>query len=154
MSPPVATTTTDVLTEQAATDTPVEQAAAHVPVEQVVEESKKQAPPRRLSICIINPKFEPSYWGFDYALPLYPGNRRSRMITGALPALAGLAEGHDITLVDENVEDIQFEGLKAFDIVGVTGMIVQKKRMREILEKLREMKVFTVVGGAYASVNE
>ena len=42
----------------------------------------------------------------------------------------------------------------SFDIVGVTGMIVQKARMREILERLRELKIFTVVGGAYASVNE
>jgi len=33
-------------------------------------------------------------------------------------------------------------------------MIVQKARMREILERLRELKIFTVVGGAYASVHE
>ena len=38
---------------------------------------------KRLRICLINPKFEPSYWGFDYALPLYPGNKKSSMITGA-----------------------------------------------------------------------
>lgn len=29
---------------------------------------------RTLSICLINPRFEPSYWGFEYALPMYPGN--------------------------------------------------------------------------------
>ena len=43
---------------------------------------------KRLKICLINPKFEPSYWGFEYALPLYPGNKKSSMITGALPHLA------------------------------------------------------------------
>ena len=31
---------------------------------------------KRLKICLINPKFEPSYWGFDYALPLYPGQHQ------------------------------------------------------------------------------
>jgi radical SAM superfamily enzyme YgiQ (UPF0313 family) len=106
-----------------------------------------------LSICLINPRFEPSYWGFDYALPLYPGGKRCTMISGALPTLAGLVPaGHEVVLLDENVEPIDFEALRRFDIVGVTGMNVQKKRMKEILVRLREMGIFTVVGGAYASV--
>lgn len=112
------------------------------------------APKRRLSICLINPKFEPSYWGFDFALPLYPGDKRCTMITGALPTLAGLVPaGHDVTIVDENVEEIDWAGITRFDLVGLTGMIVQKRRMREILLRLKELKVYTVVGGAYASVD-
>ena len=76
------------------------------------------------------------------------------MITGALPALAGLVPaGHQVTLLDENVEPLDFARLRAFDLVGVTGMIVQKRRMREILLRLREMGIFSVVGGAYASVD-
>jgi len=109
---------------------------------------------KRLKIALINPKFAPSYWGFDYALPLYPGDRKCTMITGAMPHLAGLVPDHEVVIVDENIEEIDFEALKEFDIVGVTGMIVQKERMREILERVRELKIFTVVGGAYASVNE
>ena len=38
-------------------------------------------PARTLSICLINPRFEPSYLGFEYALPLYPGDKRSTMIS-------------------------------------------------------------------------
>jgi radical SAM superfamily enzyme YgiQ (UPF0313 family) len=110
--------------------------------------------PRRLSICLLNPKFEPSYWGLDYALPLYPGDRRYSMIPGALPALAALADGHDVALIDENVEEIDFDVLCRFDIIGVTGMIVQKDRMLEILLQLRERGLFTAVGGPYATVNE
>ena len=113
------------------------------------------APAKQLSICLVNPKFEPSYWGFDYALPLYPGDKRCTMITGALPAVAGLVPApHEVVLLDENIEDIDFDRLRRFDIVGVTGMNVQQKRMREILLRLRELKIFTAVGGAYASVNE
>ncbi len=113
------------------------------------------SPPKRLSICLVNPKFEPSYWGFDYALPLYPGDKRCTMITGALPAVAGLVPApHEVELLDENVEDIDFDRLRRFDIVGVTGMNVQQKRMREILLRLRELEIFTAVGGAYAAVNE
>lgn len=109
---------------------------------------------KRLRICLINPKFEPSYWGFDYALPLYPGKKKSSIVTGALPHLAGLVPEHDVRLVDENVEKVPWGELETFDIVGVTGMNVQKGRMRQILEKLRSMRVLTVVGGAYASVDE
>ena len=56
------------------------------------------------------------------------------MITGALPMLAGLTDPrHEIYLLDENVEEICFESLQRFDVVGVTGMNVQKRRMKEIL---------------------
>src|SRR5437660_12698637 len=97
---------------------------------------------KRLRICLINPKFEPSYWGFDYALPLYPGNKKCTMVTGVLSHLAGLIPDHDVYLLDENVEPIEFESLHRFDIVGVTGMIVQRTRMREILQTLRRMGIF------------
>ena len=111
-------------------------------------------PGRKLSICLINPRFEPSYWGFDFALPLYPGDKRSTMISGSLSALAGLCGEHDVTLVDENVEEIDWPSLSGYDIVGVTGMIVQKERMRQILVRLREAKIFTAVGGPLMSVQE
>jgi radical SAM superfamily enzyme YgiQ (UPF0313 family) len=110
---------------------------------------------RTLRICVVNPRFEPSYWGFDYALPLYPGRKRSTMATGALATLAGLVpQGHEVVLLDENVEEIDFESLRRFDVVGVTGMAVQKRRMKEILERLKELPVLVAVGGAYASVDE
>lgn len=76
------------------------------------------------------------------------------MVTGALPHLASLTPNHEVHILDENVEAIDFEYLETFDVVGVTGMNVQKNRMREVLRELRERKIFTAVGGAYASVDE
>jgi radical SAM superfamily enzyme YgiQ (UPF0313 family) len=111
-------------------------------------------PARTLSICLITPRFGPSYWGLEYALPLYPGDKRSTMISGALATVAGLCGDHHVDLLDENVEDIDWVALRNYDIVGVTGMNVQKKRMRQILLKLRELKIFTVVGGPFVSVQE
>ena len=40
-----------------------------------------------------------------------------------------------MTLIDENVEPIDFERLARADIVGLTGMSVQRDRMREILTR-------------------
>jgi len=131
---------------------PPNAAPAHSTATLVEPTLPRRQPGRKLSICLINPKFEPSYWGFDFALPLYPGDKRSTMISGSLSALAGLCGEHDVTLVDENVEAIDWPSLSGYDIVGVTGMIVQKERMRQILLRLRELKIFTAVGTAISIV--
>ena len=36
--------------------------------------ARAEVPTHTLKVCLVNPKFEPSYWGFEYALPLYPGD--------------------------------------------------------------------------------
>ncbi|MGA2185823.1 MAG: radical SAM protein [Bryobacteraceae bacterium] len=112
-------------------------------------------PLRRLSVCLINPRYTPTFWGFDFALPLMPGKKSYSNITGALPALAALTPPHcDVKLLDENVEPIDYEALLHFDVIGLTGMIVQAARMREILLDLGKLPAVVVVGGAYVSVAE
>lgn len=111
--------------------------------------------PRKLRVCLINPRFRPSVWSRDEVLPVLPGKKGSWIVTGSLPALAALAPDHcDVVLLDENVEDLDFERLGAFDIVGVTGMIVQRDRMFEILERLRDLLITVAAGGPYVSVSE
>ena len=121
----------------------------------ILEVATSSQPLRSLSICLINPKFEPSFWGYDYALPLMPGDKRCWVTTGALPALAALAPPHcTVELLDENVEIIDFDDLARFDIVGVTGMVVQGARMFAILEELKRLPVLVIVGGPYVSVSD
>ena len=69
---------------------------------------------RRLSVCVINPRYEPSFWGFDFARALMPERNGYSNVTGALPAVAALTPSHcDIRLLDENVEPIDYEGALA-----------------------------------------
>src|SRR5262249_49404115 len=103
-------------------------------------------------IVIINPRFEVSYWGLEYAMPLI--GKRATMPVASLPLLAALAPGHNVTLIDENVEAIDWRRVAQADIVGVTGMIVQRQRMKEILTELKERGLFTVVGGPWVTVQE
>ena len=104
-------------------------------------------------ICLINPRFRTSFWGLNHAMPLL--GKKSNMPVLALPVLAGLTPSeHEVVLVDENVEEIDFDALESFDIVGLTGMTVQRDRMREILEELRARGIFTVIGGPWVSVYE
>ena len=106
-----------------------------------------------LDIVIINPRFEVSYWGLEHALPLL--GKKANLPVACLPLLAALTPAeHRITLVDENVEEIDYDRLERADIVGLTGMSVQRARMREILQELRKRGVFAVVGGPWVSVSE
>src|SRR5882762_2508754 len=84
------------------------------------------------NIVLINPRFETSYWGVEHALPIF--RKKANMPVGCLPLLAALTPPeHTIELVDECVEEIDFDRIAKADIVGVTGMIVQRARMREII---------------------
>jgi len=104
-------------------------------------------------IAIINPAFEVSFWGLEYAQPLM--GFQANMPVACLPLLAALTpKEHDIVLIDENVEPIDFDGLCQCDIVGVTGMSVQRHRMQEIISELKARDVFVVVGGPWATVDE
>ena len=104
-------------------------------------------------IVLINPRFEVSYWGMEHALPFL--GKRANLPVACLPLLAALTpDGHTVTLMDENVEAINYERCARADIVGVTGMSVQRFRMKEILAELKRRGAFTVVGGPWVTVQE
>ena len=87
----------------------------------------------------------------NYALPFL--GARSLLPPINLPLLAALTPaGHTVTLIDENVEDIDFDRCARADIVGLTGMNVQRARMHEILGELKRRNVFTVIGGPWVTV--
>ncbi len=104
-------------------------------------------------IVLINPRFEVSYWGMEHALPLL--GKRANMPVACLPLLAALTpDEHTVTLMDENVEAINYERCAQADIVGITGMSVQRFRMKEILAELKRRGCFVVVGGPWVTLVE
>ena len=77
------------------------------------------------NIVLLNPRFELSYWGVQHALPLF--GKKCALPNAGLPLLAALTpDGHCVTIVDENVEPIDYDRVAVADIVGLTGMIVQR----------------------------
>jgi radical SAM superfamily enzyme YgiQ (UPF0313 family) len=104
-------------------------------------------------IVLINPRFDISYWGLEHAMPFL--GLKAVLPVANLPLLAALTpSGHSVTLIDENVEAIDFERCAGADIVGVTGMNVQRRRMREIIAELKSRGIFTVAGGPWVTVQE
>jgi radical SAM superfamily enzyme YgiQ (UPF0313 family) len=104
-------------------------------------------------IVIINPRFAESFWGMENCVGLL--GKRANLPVSCLPLLAALVPAHhQVTLLDENVEQIDFERLGRADLVCLTGMSIQGERMREILKEVRSRGVLTAVGGSMATVEE
>jgi radical SAM superfamily enzyme YgiQ (UPF0313 family) len=103
-------------------------------------------------IILINPRFDPTYWGLDYALPFF---RKSALLPPLnLALLAGLTPAeHSVSIIDENVDEIDYDRCRRADIVGLTGMVVQRQRMREIIIELKRRGIFTVLGGPCVTVS-
>jgi hypothetical protein len=97
-------------------------------------------------IVLINPRFPPSYWGWEHALPMLRAKALFPPIN--LTLLAALTPpGHNVAIVDENIEEIDWDCCNRADIVGLTGMNVQRQRMHEILAELKRRGAFVVGGG-------
>jgi radical SAM superfamily enzyme YgiQ (UPF0313 family) len=102
-----------------------------------------------VKIHLVTPRNPESFWTYDRILTSL--GKRCIFPNLSMPTVAGLTgPGHEITLSDENVEEIDF-GVEA-DIVGVTGYIVHKQRMLEIVDEFRRRGHFVVIGGPYASL--
>src|SRR5438094_1055923 len=104
-------------------------------------------------IVFINPRFEVSYWGMEHCLPFM--GKRANLPVAALPLLAALTPAeHTVTLVDENVEALDYDRLSRADMICLTGTSVQRFRMKEITRELKRRGLFTAVGGRCVSVHE
>ena len=102
-----------------------------------------------MKICLITPRNPESFWTFDRILPSL--GKRCLFPNLALPTVAALTPPeHEVVLCDENVEEIDFD--TDADIIGVTGYVIHKKRMFEIIEEFRRRGKFVAAGGPFASL--
>ena len=102
-----------------------------------------------MKIYLVTPKNPPSFWTYDRILPTI--GKDCIFPNLSMPTVAGLTpREHEIVLCDENVEPIDFDA--DADIVGVTGYIIHRARMLEIIDEFRRRGRFVVVGGPYASL--
>ena len=61
-------------------------------------------------IVIVNPRFDISFWGMEKCMEML--GKRANLPVACLPLLAALVpKHHDVTLIDENVEEIDFDRL-------------------------------------------
>ncbi len=102
-----------------------------------------------MKIHLVTPKNPPSFWTYDQILPVL--GKKCIFPNLSMPTVAGLTPGrHEVSMCDENVEEIDFD--VDADVIGVTGYIVHRKRMLEIIAGFQQRGRFVVVGGPYASL--
>lgn len=69
----------------------------------------------------------------------------------ALAVLDGLTpDHHHVQLIDDIVEDIDFEG--SYDLVGITAMTMQVERAYQIADAFRDRGVKVILGGMHPTV--
>jgi len=102
-----------------------------------------------VKVLLINPQFPPSLWSFTGISDLV-GASMGQAPLGLLTVAALTPREHDVTLVDENVEPIDFAA--EADLVGITAFNVQFSRAIEIAQRFRRRGVPVAIGGPYVSL--
>jgi radical SAM superfamily enzyme YgiQ (UPF0313 family) len=102
-----------------------------------------------MKLYLIAPRNPESFWTFDRILPSL--GKRCVFPNLALPTVAGLTPPpHQVVLCDENVEPVDFD--TDADVIGITGFVIHKKRMFELIDAFRRRGKLVVVGGPYATL--
>jgi len=99
---------------------------------------------------LVNPAFPNSYWSGRYALSF--ARRRSLLPPlGLITVAALLPKDWTCRLVDLDVEPLRDDDLQWADVVMLTGMLVQRPSLHQVLARCRRLGVPSVVGGPYAT---
>lgn len=109
-------------------------------------------PAKRYSLLLINPRRKYRYhWDLKEICEIM--GKRNAVSPLALPTVAALTpENYDITIIDEEIQDLDISGLCP-DIVGLTAIIPNVKRGYAIADAFRAKGVTVVMGGAQVSFN-
>ena len=102
-----------------------------------------------MKIYLVTPRNPESFWTFDRILPSL--GKKCAFPNLSMPTIAGLTpRHHQVVCCDENVEAVDFS-IDA-DVVGITGYVVHKERMFELIDEFKRRGRLVVVGGPFASL--
>ena len=103
-----------------------------------------------MNALLIYPEWPDTYWSFKHALP-FEGKRSAYPPLGLL-TIAPLLPAHwEKRLVDTNIRRLTDADLKWADVALLSGMLVHKQELLEILARCRARGLRTVIGGPVTS---
>src|SRR5215207_6606350 len=88
------------------------------------------------NILMIYPKFPPTYWGMQYALPLM-GKKALMPPLGLITIAALTPPEYNVRLVDLNCESLRQEDLAWADLVCLSAMLPQRSSLFETAEQCK-----------------
>ncbi len=107
-------------------------------------------PPIRFRVLLIWPEFPPSFWSWKATVEAI--GRKAALPPLGLMTVAALCPAHwELRLIDEAVEPITDKDLAWADLVMVSAMEIQREAVRRILDRCRDCRKRTVIGGPYAA---
>src|SRR6266545_40641 len=103
-----------------------------------------------MKVLLVNPEFPNTYWSFRHALP-FERKRCAFPPLGLLTVSALLPQSWERRLVDLNVSALKKSAIEWADIVFVTGMLVQKESVHEVVRRCKAAGKRVVLGGPYVT---
>src|ERR1051325_167696 len=103
-----------------------------------------------MNVLLVNPEFPDTYWSFRHALP-FERKRCAFPPLGLLTVSAMLPASWERRLVDLNVRPLKQSVIDWADIVFVTGMLVQKESVHEVVKRCKQRGKRVVLGGPYVT---
>lgn len=104
----------------------------------------------RMKVLLINPEFPDTYWSFRHALP-FERKRCAFPPLGLLTVSALLPKTWERRLVDLNVRALKSSAIQWADMVFISGMLVQKTSIHEVVRRCKEHGKRIVLGGPYVT---
>jgi radical SAM superfamily enzyme YgiQ (UPF0313 family) len=104
-------------------------------------------------VLLVYPRFtRNNLFGYENMVRFYPGKRAVMPPLGLLVFAARLDETWDVRMVDENVRPLLPGELEWADVVALSGMHPQRRRLVQILEEANRLCKITVIGGPSANI--
>lgn len=99
-----------------------------------------------MKLLLVHAAFPVTYWGFQHSLRIVD-KRAALPPLGLISVAALLPKEWTLRLVDVNVERLDDDAIAWADVVLVSGMLVQKTSMLDIVARARAIGRRTIVGG-------
>ncbi|MCC6573660.1 MAG: B12-binding domain-containing radical SAM protein [Planctomycetes bacterium] len=112
-------------------------------------ETAVAAPARRKKILLVHPKFPPSFWSFGFIKDI-AGFKTVMPPLGLCTVAALTPPQYDVELVDENIEEINFN--TDADIIVLSAMVIQEERYCQIADEFRKRGKYVCMGGPICNV--
>lgn len=99
-----------------------------------------------MKALLIYPEYPATFWSFKHALP-FINKKVSLPPLGLLTVASLLPKEWEKKLIDLNAYELRDKDIEWADYVFISGMVVQRKSAKEVIERAKSFGKFIVAGG-------
>ena len=108
---------------------------------------------RKRRILLVYPRFaRNNLLNYENMAPFYPGKGAVMPPLGLLLFAARLGDGWNVRLIDENLRPLAPADLAWSEVVALSGMHPQRRRITQILDEANRLGKITVLGGPSVNI--